>query len=132
MFNFGSITIIKGTFSVPGSEYGLGGLLQLLIRVSREFPAGIAANDLPESLRNGLPRICIETGIRFNLGFPPLRSKYRFKNFFGYAHHNTAKHLHQSPIQVIGKTRTLGQLCQAFCNFVIHTDVKNGIHHARH
>jgi hypothetical protein len=52
---------------------------------------------------------------------------------FGFHfHHNTSIHLEETAVRVPGKLRIAGFLSEGFNDFVVDTEVKNGVHHPGH
>ncbi len=49
-----------------------------------------------------------------------------------HAKHNVAIHLHKAAVAVVSETLVAGLLGQSFNNVIVETEVKDGVHHARH
>ena len=47
-------------------------------------------------------------------------------------HNNIGVHLNEATVGVVSKALILGQLCKAFNDLVVESQVEDGVHHARH
>jgi hypothetical protein len=126
------LAVVDRTFAVPGAEHGLGGLAQLFERVGREFLAGVGADNLLEAHGNGLPGIGIELGIVADVGLPALGRDDGLEHLVRDPHDHTAEHLDQSPVQIVGKARSMSPRGELGGNLVVQADVQDGVHHPRH
>ena len=126
------IAIINGPFAVPAPENSFCGHKKLFKRIGREISAGVLFEDHLEFFYYILPIIGRELGIGFNTCFCTGFGDDFLEGFIRRFHDHIAEHLHQSAIRIVDKPFIAGQLYHSFGGFIIQSNVKNRVHHARH
>ncbi len=125
-------TVVHRSLPHPGTEYRLDGHLKLLRGVLGELAAEIF-NDGPlvvgADLFQSLDRELVVVGRALpllgsleDLDEPPLLGP----------HGDLPKRLDQSAIRVVGEARVPRRLAEADHDFIVHAEVENRVHHARH
>ncbi len=115
-----------GARGMPGQEYRFHGKLQLDKRVFREVHQRfVDTDDFLPVFGAHVDVVGFAVGSLVLLDFVLEAFAVGLQNHIG-------KHLDEAPVAVIGKARVAGFPRQAFSNFVVQSQVENGIHHAGH
>lgn len=117
---------------IPGAEYSLDSTHQLLFWVLWEvctnllFIVGFKFDD------HALEVFCIQLGVQFNALCLFHLVDDDLKVVLWNFHNNIGVHLNEATVGVVSKALILGQLCKAFNDLVVESQVEDGVHHARH
>ncbi len=132
--------VTDGAGVVPTAEDRLNRHLQLLPRVVRKFAPCLLANERLEALDGFLQIVNRQIGVPHFLrlfaqllgaaGFQFVQNVLKLLSV--YAHHDVAKHLHETPIGIVGEPLIVRLLDEPLNCLVIETQVQDGVHHAGH
>ena len=121
-----------GALVFPGAEHCITRSAQLLQRLLREIAARMLAHHLL-ILRNDLFQIVSgQVGIELHAALLLLRLKHLVECMLLDVENHVAVHLDQAAVGIISKALVVRLLRQRLHATVIQSQVKDGIHHARH
>jgi len=126
------LSVLDGTIVVPGLEYGVDALEELVDRVNGKLFTGIA---LVQALIAGddfLQILAVKFGVEaLSLGILyVLEGALKF--VVGNTHHHLAEHLHETAVAVPGKAFVFGLGNQGLDTGGVEPQIEDGIHHAGH
>ena len=126
------LTVRDGALAHPGFEDGLGCQLELLVHILWKIEPDVLFECFLERGNKRLPVF----GGHLRVELIPLillvLCHRMLEDFVIQIENGRTEHFDQTAVRVPGKTRVSGQPGQAVNNFVVQTDVQDGIHHARH
>ena len=121
-----------GAGVVPGAEHSLDRHVQLHLRVLGEVLAGFLAHDFLVVGDHRLQVFGGQVGIELGLLALLLAVENVFELLFGNLHHHVAEHLDEAAIAIVGKAGVAALGGDHFHHRVVHAEVQDGVHHARH
>ncbi|OIQ74766.1 hypothetical protein GALL_435750 [mine drainage metagenome] len=124
--------VVNGALAHPRAKYRRHRNLQLLKRILRERLAGMVRDDGQKFARQLLQMLGIEVQVRRRAVFALDGRHFLVKMFIVDVERNLAKKLDETAVGIISKTLVAGLADQARQRNIVETQVKNGVHHARH
>ena len=126
------VAVIDGPLAEPAREDGLDGEIQLLVRVAREVPSGVIADDPLELVRQGAQRVGIEVGVGSG-AMGGLGSVERMvKALALHVHDDPTEHLDEAPVRVPPESLIAGQGDQPMQGLLVQAKVEDRVHHPGH
>ena len=117
---------------IPGTEYGFNGTDKLFAGFGGEAFAFLFKIVFLETNYHLFKVVCVKVGVVFNpfcfFHFVDDDFEGGLRNFFN----NVCVHLDETAIGVVCKALVIGDFCKTFNNFVVKTEVEDGIHHTGH
>ena len=124
--------VVDGARVIPGTEHGLDGLHELLLRVLRELDALLLLVDLLEADNDFLHVVGGEIGVVLRALALLDVVQNALKEALRDLHDHVGEHLDEAAVGVIRKALVLGQVGQTLDRHVVQAQVQNGIHHTGH
>ena len=125
-------TVYVCTRVVPGTEYGLYSLNQLLFCVCREVLADLLVVKHLVLLYKILQILCVQIYIVLNSLLSFLLVDELLKEALRNFHNYIREHLDESSVAVPCPARISGLFGHCLNNLLIQTQVQDGVHHTRH
>ena len=124
--------VVDCTLIVPGTEHCHDGTVQLNDRILREIFSQVLLVEFLELLGEFNHIIRIELDILLDALLFLHGINQLFELSLAEAHDDIAEHLDETAVGVISETLVLSLLFNDLNDFIIHAQVQNRIHHARH
>ena len=118
--------------TVPRAEDGLDRVGELLARVLGEVLAGLGEHDRLEPVDETLQVFGGELGVGRDAALLAQVLERVVEALAVDVHHDLAEHLHEAAVGVPREARVVGLLREAADRHVVHAEVEDGVHHARH
>ena len=125
-------TVNVGTGVVPGTEHGLDGAVQLLLRIIREVIADLCLVLSLELLSQLVKILSGQLYVKLNASLLLHLVDELLEILLAHLHYDVRIHLDESSVAVPCPTGIAGLLGDNLHHVLVETQVQDGIHHTRH
>ncbi len=136
--NVVELAVKDGTLVHPRTEYGTDSAPELIPGICREILAGLFLYGCLEVVHQLLQVVGRQVGVVFHAALLFLRIDQLLERIVLlfrsglHAQHHVAVHLYETAVRVPCETGIARALGYGFHGLVVHTQVEDGVHHARH
>ena len=126
------LSVQNCSFVIPGTEYRLNRLHQLILRILWELSAQFCFYQFLVSFNDDFQILCLQINVILSAHFLLAAVKDLIEFGLRDFHYDVTEHLNETSVAVVSKTLVAGLGSQALYGIVIQSQVQNRVHHSRH
>ena len=126
------VAVVDGALAEPAREDGLDRQVELLVRVAREVPAGVLADDALEGLGERPEVVGVEVGVLLGAAGVLGGLERGVEALALHVHDDPPEHLDEASVGIPAEALVAGQRDEPMQGLLVEAEVEDRVHHPGH